>query len=122
MLIALFTMLFLGGSTTGMLDFIADTQSEVGSVMERGDRRSSTLETLDAMEARTEEHVDMVENASEGIRQALADFEANSPDIDAIWSEYFAQRAAYNREMLDLRFQLRDQLTREEWEQVFGRE
>jgi hypothetical protein len=30
------------------------------------------------------------------------------------------QRAAYNQEMLDLRYQLKDQLTREEWQQVFA--
>ena len=75
------------------------------------------------MEERTEEHVDNVESGAEGIQEALADFEAESPlDIDSIWSEYFAQRATYNSEMLDLRFQLRDQLTREEWEQIFDRD
>jgi hypothetical protein len=33
---------------------------------------------------------------------------------------YFSERANYNQEMLDLRYQLKDQLTREEWQQVFA--
>ena len=43
MLIALFTILFLGGSDTGMLDFIADSQDTVKVVMEKDDRRKEVL-------------------------------------------------------------------------------
>ena len=46
MLIALFTILILGGSSTGMLDFIADSRDGVSAVMERGERRSEALAIL----------------------------------------------------------------------------
>jgi 2-polyprenyl-6-methoxyphenol hydroxylase-like FAD-dependent oxidoreductase len=120
MLIALITILLLGGSNTGMLDFIADTQDEVEVVMEKGDQRKEALSTLKAIKSRTEAHNEAVTGASKGLNKALADNDATQVDIDTNWYRYFAQREAYNRHMLDLRFQLKDQMTREEWQQVFG--
>jgi len=64
MLIALFTVLLLGGSATGMLDYIADTQDTVKVVMEKDDRRKETLDTLKAMKKRTKAHNKMVKRAS----------------------------------------------------------
>jgi len=120
MLIALITILLLGGSNTGMLDFIADTQDEVEVVMEKDDRRKEALSTLKAIKSRTEAHNDVVSGTSKELNRALADNDATQVDIDTIWYRYIAQREAYNRDMLDLRFQLKDQMTREEWQQVFG--
>ena len=122
MLIALFTILILGGSNTGILDFIADTQDTVKVVMEKDDRRKEALSTLKAIEKRTEAHNKVVKTSSKDLNKALADDDVTEADIDTIWYRYFAQREAYNRDMLDLRFQLKGQLTREEWQQVFGKD
>jgi len=122
MLIALFTILFLGGSATGMLDFIADTQDTVKVVMEKDDRRKEALATLKAMKKQTNARNKMVKRASKDMSKTLSSDEATEANIDVVWDAYFSQRAAYDQEMLDLRFQLKDQLTREEWQQVFGEE
>ncbi len=120
MLIALLTILILGGSNTGMLDFIADTQDTVKVVMEKDDRRKEALSTLKAIKKRTEAHNKMVKGASKDLNKSLTNNDVTEADIDTIWHRYFAQREAYNRDMLDLRFQLKDQMTREEWQQVFA--
>ncbi len=120
MLIALFTIFFLGGSNTGMLNFIAETQDTVKVVMEKDDRRKEALDTLKAMEKRTNGHNKMVNSASKDINKTLSNYEATDAGIDTVWEGYFAERADYNRDMLDLRFQLKDQMTREEWQQVFA--
>ena len=120
MLIALFTILILGGSSTGMLDFIADTQDTVKVVMEKDDRRNEALGTLKAMKKRADAHNKMVKRTSKDMDKVLSSEEADDAGIDAVWGEYFAQRAAYNQDMLDLRYQLKDQMTREEWQQVFA--
>ena len=119
MLIALITILFLGGSSTGMLDYIADTQDTVEVVMEKDDRRKEALGTLKSMKKRTNAHNKMVKRASKDMSTTLSSDAATDSDIDTVWDAYFAQRAAYNQDMLDLRYQLKDQLTREEWQQVF---
>jgi hypothetical protein len=120
MLIALITILLLGGSATGMLDFIADTQGTVKVVMESDDRRKEVLATLKETKKRTEAHNKMVKGTSKDMNTILSSDEVTEADIDAIWQGYFASRADYNRDMLDLRFQLKDQMTREEWQQVFA--
>jgi hypothetical protein len=119
MLIALITILFLGGSSTGMLDYIADTQDTVEVVMEKDDRRKEALGTLKSMKKRTNARNKMVKRASKDMSTTLSSDAAADSDIDTVWDAYFAQRAAYNQDMLDLRYQLKDQLTREEWQQVF---
>ena len=121
MLIALFTILILGGGDTGMLDFIALTQDEVNVVMEQSDRRKEALGTLKTIKKRTDAHNKMVQGVSKELNKALATDNVTEVDIDTIWLSYFEQRAAYNNDMLDLRFQLKNQMTREEWQQVFGR-
>ena len=120
MLIALFTILLLGGSATGILDFIADTQDTVKVVMEKDDRRKEVLATLKETKKRTDAHNKMVKGASKDLSKTLSGDEVTEADVDAIWQGYFASRADYNRDMLDLRFQLKDQMTREEWQQVFA--
>jgi uncharacterized protein YccT (UPF0319 family) len=122
MLIALFTILILGGSATGMLNFIADTQDTVKVVMEKDDRRKEVLATLKETKKRTEAHNKMVKGASKDMSKILSSADVTDADIDANWDTYFAQRAAYNQDMLDLRFQLKDQMTREEWQQVFTKD
>ena len=120
MLIALFTILILGGSNTGMLNFIADTQDTVKVVMEKDDRRKEVLATLKETKKRTEAHNKMVKRTSKDMNKILSSDEVTDDDIETIWEAYFAQRASYNQDMLDLRFQLKDQMTREEWQQVFA--
>ena len=120
MLIALFTILLLGGSATGMLDFIADSQDTVKVVMEKDDRRKEVLATLKETKKRTDAYNKMVKGASKDLSKSMSGDEVTEADVDAIWQAYFASRADYNRDMLDLRFQLKDQMTREEWQQVFA--
>ena len=120
MLIALFVILFLGGSATGMLNYSADTQDAVKVVMEKDDRRKEALGTLKTMKKRADSHNKMVKRTSKDMIKTLSSDEVTEADIDTVWDAYFSQRAAYNQEMLDLRYQLKDQMTREEWQQVFA--
>jgi hypothetical protein len=120
MLIALFTILILGGSSTGMLDFIADTQDEVKVVMQKDDRRKEALSTLKAMKKLTDARNKMVKATSKDMSKTLSMEDVTDADIDTVWDAYFAHRAAYNQDILDLRYQLKSQVTREEWQQVFA--
>ena len=120
MLIALLTILLLGGSATGMLDFIADSQDTVKVVMEKDDRRKEVLATLKETKKRTDAFNKVVKRTSKDMSKILSSDDVTDADIDTIWDTYSSARAAYNQDMLDLRYQLRDQMTREEWHQVFS--
>jgi len=116
MLIALFTILFLGGGGAGILDFVADAQDEIKVVMEKDNQQREALGILKAMKKRVSANNKTLKLTLKDLDRALS----TDADFDTIWDTYFEQRGAHNRDMLDLRFKLRDQLTREEWEQVFS--
>ena len=50
----------------------------------------------------------------------VGDLDADDEQLDAFWQAYFDRTQAADEQMLDLRFRLKEQLTREEWQQVFG--
>lgn len=122
MLIALFTFLLLGGSQTGMLDYIADTQDMVEVVVESDDRREEALATLKAMKKVVSARNKMVKSVSKDLNQTPMSDAATDADIDAIWEDYFSNRSSKDLDTLDLRYQLKDQMTREEWQRVFPRD
>jgi hypothetical protein len=119
MLIAIITILFLGGSSTGLLDYIAETRDNVKAVMAKDERRTEALATLKAMKKITNARNKQVKRASRELSKAFAGADSSDEAIDAIWSGYFATVKQHDHELLDLRYELREQLTREEWEAVF---
>ena len=120
MLIALFTIMILGGSSTATLAFIADTQDSVKIVMLKDDRQKEALSTLKAMKKRTNARNKQVKQASKDIYKVLRQDVINTADIDAIWTGYFAGIDQYNHDMLDLRWELKEHINREEWEAIFS--
>lgn len=119
MLVALITIMLLGGGSAGLLGYIAETRDNVKTVMEKDERRKAALATLKDMKKRTNARNKQVKKSSKELAAALSQNEINDADIDAIWDNYIAEVNQHNYDMLDLRFQLKDQLTREEWQQVF---
>ena len=120
MLIALMTILFLGGSTTGLLDFIAQTEDNIKVVLEKDARQKGALDTVKEMKKRTKARNKQVNKSRKDLSKVLADPETTGADIDATWDTFYAEVESYNADMLDLRFELRDRLTRDEWQQVFS--
>ena len=119
MLIALFTILFLGGGSTGLLEYIGETEENIKIVMEKDDRRQGALGTVKAMQKRTKARNKQVKNARKELSKTLANHEVTTADIDAVWDIYFVEIEAYNNDMLELRFELRNRITREEWKEIF---
>ena len=119
MLTALIISMLFGGGSTAMLGYIADAQDSVKVVMVKDDRRKEALATLKAMKKRINARSKMVRRAAKGLNKALAQDNTNAADIDAIWDGYFAEIDQYDSDMLDLRYQLKEHINREEWEDVF---
>jgi hypothetical protein len=120
MLIALMTILFLGGSTTGLLDFITQAEDNIKIVMQKDARQKGALTTVKEMKKRTTARNKQVNKSRKELSKVLADRDATMADVDAVWEEYYAAVESYNEHMLDLRFELRDRLTRDEWQQIFS--
>ena len=120
MLIAIFTILILGGSSTGLLEYIGETEDNIKVVMEKDDRRKAALGNVKDMQKRTKARNKQVKKAQKELSKTLANHDVTMADIDAVWDIYFVEVETYNKDMLELRFELRDRLTREEWQAVFA--
>ncbi len=123
MLITLFTILLLGGSsTTGLLDFIGDARDETKVVVADDGRRAEALGTFKTIKKITESRNKQVKNSAKELSTVLASPDLYDADIDKVWFVYFETVENYTAEMLDLRYELQEQITREEWEQIFPAE
>jgi len=122
MLIALFTILLLGGGTTIKKKNIGDAQDTVKIVMPKGDEQKAALSTLKAMKKRTTTLNKAAKQTAKEIDKAFGDHDTTAADLDDIWDGYFAAVDKYNHDMLNLRFELKESVSREEWQQVFGGE
>jgi hypothetical protein len=119
MLIYLITILLLGSGATPMLAYIADTQDGVKVVVTEDERRKEALSTLKAMKKRTTAHNRTVRRARKNIEKELRQDNTSDVDIDTIWAAYFVEFDDYDRDILDLRFELKEHINREEWEAIF---
>ena len=121
MLVALLTLLFLGGgSATAVLTYVADSQDAVKAAVLDDDRRKAALGTLKEMKAVAKNQSKMMQKTVKELKPYVGDQASDDADVEALWEDYFERMQVSDQQMLDLRFTLRDQLTREEWEQVFG--
>jgi len=119
MLIAIITILFLGGSSSGVLDYIADAEDNVKQVIAKGDQRTGALATLKALKKTSKARNKQVKRAAKALDKAREDHAGGNAEVDGIWSELFVELGEHNSDMLDLRFELKDQINREDWEKIF---
>ena len=122
MLIVLFTILFLGGGSTGLLDYIGEAEDSVKVVVEDDERRKWALETVSEMKKRTRVRNKSIKASRKSLSRALGNPDVTMAEIDVIWDDYFDDVESYNAKLVDLRFELRNRLTRDEWEQIFSSE
>ena len=120
LLTALIISLLFGGSSTAMLAYIADTEDSVKIVMTNDDRQKAALSTLKAIKKRTNSRNKQVKRAMKDLNKALRQDDISTADIDAIWGGYFAEVDQYKDHMLDLRWELKEHINREEWEAIFS--
>lgn len=119
MLAALFVILFLGGSTSAFLDYIDDSRDAVRSVVVEDERRKETLDILGTMSKRSKDHNKQVRTIIEELSGELEGRDDNSEEVTLIGDRHFDTVEEYNKDILDLRFELKEHVTREEWAQIF---
>ena len=122
MLVALLTILFLGGGGgSAVLDSIADSPAVVPELLQGDQRREEVLETMDAIEDLGKQQSKAWQDVLKQMKSLLSDRETSTDVIDFLGSADDQQLREINDTTLDHRFALREQLSRDEWEQVFQR-
>jgi len=120
MLIALLTIILLGGGGSNVL--IADIQfveEQLKVVMDKTDERKAALATLNEMTKRTKQRQKILGKILKQQKKLVADHNSSPAGTDKLWLELTAERTEFHADMIKLRFAFKDQLSREDWAEIF---
>ncbi|RCL46797.1 MAG: hypothetical protein DBW90_03055 [Halieaceae bacterium] len=120
MLIALLTVMLLGGGSYELSTFIAEGQENINSAVEDLERRQTALDILAAMEqsmlSDSGETTALIERA----RQSFSEEKVwSAEELDALFAEARSLNADRAQRFIELRLELKSSLTSEEWDEAF---
>ena len=120
MLIALLTLMLLGGDSYDLTEFIAEGQSNMAVAVEDPERRQTALDILAEMEQTMA--TDKADTAAL-IARTQADFNEEkvwtAEELDALFAEARALRAERAEHFIELRLKLSAALNDSEWTAAF---
>lgn len=120
MIAALIAILFLGGGIEhAVLDYVGYMRGSVDEVVLDEERQAQAQSVLKDMKKLTSTHSKSNQRAFKILLAEMSSLETDADAIGVLWDDYHQEVASYNDQMVNLRFELRDSLTREEWELVF---
>jgi hypothetical protein len=120
MLIALLTLMLLGGGSYDLSTFIAEGQENIESAVEDPQRRQSALDILAAMEESMASDNSETTTLIERTQQAFSkDKVWSAEELYALFSEARSFRADRAERFIELRLELKTALTSEEWAETF---
>lgn len=122
MLAALITILILGGSSglAGFIYDLGDAKKEIKTVITDPDRQADALEVIKDAKSSTKALGKSLKDVSKELDDRLDDQNLTAAELTAIWDGFLEEIEDYHEDFVDLRFELRDQLSKEEWEAIFG--
>lgn len=120
MLIALLTVMLLGGGSYELSTFITEGQENIKSAVEDLERRQTALDILAAMEqsmlSDSGETTALIERA----RQSFSEEKVwSAEELDALFAEARSLNADRAQRFIELRLELKSSLTSEEWDEAF---
>ena len=120
MLIALLTVMLLGGGSYELSTFITEGQENIKSAVEDLERRQTALDILAAMEqsmlSDSGETTALIERA----RQSFSEEKVwSAEELDALFAEARSLNVDRAQRFIELRLELKSSLTSEEWDEAF---
>lgn len=120
MLIALLTLMLLGGDSYDLTEFIAEGQSNMASAVEDPQRRQGALDILLEMEQTMAADKTDTTALIERTQQAFTEEKIWSADeLGALFAEARALRVERAQHFIELRLALKAALTDSEWAAAF---
>jgi len=119
MLIALFTILILGGGD-GLVGDMKQVRKDVKTVMQKSDERKAALSTLKQMENLTKSRDKNFKKVRKQMLATVSDHDYEASNLDQLWSDYKGTRSEFHREFIELRFELKKHIGREDWAKIFS--
>lgn len=123
MLIAtLLTLLFLGSGANMMLDGIDQMKDNIKAGIVDDSARKAALDIADKLEDTAKEYAEADSDDEKELLKLIQRYETTAEELKNNMDASFKQRIQYQQEMLVLRFELKNKLSREQWAKVFSKD
>ena len=120
MLIALLTVILLGGGSYDLSTFIAEGQDNIESAVDDPQRRQTAMDILLAMEDFMSSDNSETSALIERTQQAFSEEKVwSAEELDALFAEARSLKTERAERFIKLRLELKAALTGEEWAEVF---
>jgi hypothetical protein len=120
MLIALLTLMLLGGDSYELREFIAEGQSNMAAAVEDPQRRQTALSILAEMEQAMAAGRSDTTALIERTQAEFTEEKVWSPaELEALFAEASALRSDSGQRFIELRLKLRESLNDSEWASAF---
>ena len=120
MLIALLTVMLLGGGSYDLSTFIAEGQDNIESAVEDPQRRQTAMDILLAMEDFMSSDNSETTALIARTQQAFSEEKVwSAEELDALFAEARSLKTERAERFIKLRLELKAALTGEEWAEVF---
>ena len=120
MLIALLTVMLLGGGSYDLSTFIAEGQDNIESAVDDPQRRQTAMEILLAMEDFMSSDISETTALIARTQQAFSEEKVwSAEELDALFAEARSLKTERAERFIKLRLELKAALTGEEWAEVF---
>lgn len=119
MLIALVTLYLLGSSGTLPLVAALDQAKEAVEKDVAGPRKAELRDIIERAEHTTREAMEKRKTSLRDLLDLVHRYDAQDGDVQPKLKQLRAETAAYQREMIRYRFELKGKMSREDWAKVF---
>ena len=120
MLAAIITILILGGGGAfGPMVFIDEARDNVENVITDEEQLKAVRADLKAMKGRAKDYSKAMNKLTKDYRKEFGDHDIQGDTMDAYWGQLLSLNETYSKDLTAMRFDLRDQMTREQWEALF---
>jgi len=121
MLVTIITILFLtGGASAGLLYDFGSMKKQVKTYVTDEERKDAALDVVKEFKARAKAENKKLKALKKQVEGSLNESPAADEQLTYLGEELINSTRAYYADMLDLRFKIREQFTREEWTAAYA--
>ncbi len=120
MLAAIITILILGGGGAfGPMIYLDEARENAETVITDEDQQKEIRADLKEMKGRTKDYLKAMNKLIKSTRKEFGVHDVDNANLNEQWDQLLTLNKSYSEDIMNMRFELRDQLTREQWAGLF---
>jgi ABC-type transporter Mla subunit MlaD len=120
MIVGLIALLFLGGDAHPLIAYVDVYQDRLENVVTDEGRLEQAKNVFKEFTDRTKARDKEVSETAKQLGKTIGAKNSTAAEIDAVWGQYYQDIDAYHSMMVDTRSELKQTLTRDEWQAIYG--